>query len=206
MYSSVAFAKQRKSSLAILNRRRQVYKTLARHIDRQRVSLAVLRGLKMRTFTTATALTLVAATHVAASRVSPKPATSSWNTYTVSHTEGSDDVPALTAALSSGNITANTTILFKKGTTYNIWSAIQFPTLNNVEVAIEGNLTYPESITDVQSTYSIITNVDYANMRCRCRCELGKLIHSSLITLPLNTDQGFPGAGCVQAVLSLLLW
>ena len=114
--------------------------------------------------------------HVAASRGSPKPAASSWNTYTVSHTEGADDVPALTAALSSGNITANTTILFKKGTTYNIWSAIQFPTLNNVEVAIEGNLTYPESITDVQSACSIMTNVSHTDRTSRCRSQLGKLI------------------------------
>ncbi|KZV74089.1 glycoside hydrolase family 28 protein [Peniophora sp. CONT] len=104
----------------------------------------------MRAFTTATAFALVAATHSAASRVSPKP-TTSWNTFTVSHTDGADDVPALKTALSSGNITANSTILFKKGITYNIWSALQFPTLNNVEVAIEGNLTYPESIVDVQS-------------------------------------------------------
>lgn len=74
-----------------------------------------------------------------------------WNVFTVPHTSDGDDTPALLAALAAGNITNNTSILFSKGVTYNIFSPIKFPVLNNVEIAIEGNLTYPEDIATVQS-------------------------------------------------------
>ena len=74
-----------------------------------------------------------------------------WQTFVVQHTDGQDDTPALTAALASGKYSANTTILFEKGKTYNIFTPITFPALNNVEVAIEGNLTYPEDIPTIQS-------------------------------------------------------
>lgn len=73
-----------------------------------------------------------------------------WQTYTVQHTPGQDDIPALAAALATGNFSSNTTILFKKGVTYNAWTAIKFPSFTNVEVAIEGNITYPEDIATVQ--------------------------------------------------------
>ncbi|CAA7265052.1 unnamed protein product [Cyclocybe aegerita] len=72
-----------------------------------------------------------------------------WNTFKVQHTPGEDDTPALLAALP--NLTADTTILFEEGITYNIFTPITFPVLNNVEVAIEGNLTYPDSIPIVQA-------------------------------------------------------
>lgn len=75
---------------------------------------------------------------------------SGWNTFTVPHTDGQNDTPGLLSVLSAGNFTANSTILFKKGITYNIFTPIKFPTLNNVEVAIEGNLTYPADIPTVQ--------------------------------------------------------
>ena len=76
-----------------------------------------------------------------------------WNVFKVPHTAGGDDTPALLTALAAGDITANATILFEKGVTYNIFTPITFPVLNNVEVAIEGNLTYPEDIPTVQSRF-----------------------------------------------------
>ena len=48
------------------------------------------------------------------------------------------------------NVSANATILFEKGVTYNIFTPITFPTFTNVEVSIQGNLTYPANITAVQ--------------------------------------------------------
>ena len=77
-----------------------------------------------------------------------------WQTYVVEHTDGQDDASVLTAALATGNFSANTTILFEKGKTYNIFTPIKFPVLNNVEVAIEGNLTYPDDMATIQSVLS----------------------------------------------------
>ncbi|KIP01758.1 glycoside hydrolase family 28 protein [Phlebiopsis gigantea 11061_1 CR5-6] len=82
---------------------------------------------------------------------------SGWNTFTVPHTDGQNDTPGLLSVLSAGNFTANSTILFKKGITYNIFTPIKFPTLNNVEVAIEGNLTYPADIPTVQAAVASST-------------------------------------------------
>lgn len=72
-----------------------------------------------------------------------------WSTYVVPHIDGADDVPGLTTALA--NFTEDATILFDKGTTYNIWTPLIFPELTNVEVLIEGNLTYPEDIPTIQA-------------------------------------------------------
>lgn len=80
-----------------------------------------------------------------------------WTTYVVPHTAGADDTPALAAAFATGNYSANATILFQKGVTYNIFTPITFPKFNNVEVAIEGNLTYPDSISTIQSGPSVFT-------------------------------------------------
>lgn len=77
---------------------------------------------------------------------------SAWQTFVVPHTDGQDDIPALAAALAAGNYTSNTTIVFKKGVTYNIFTSIKFPVLNNVEIAIEGNWTLPADISTVQGT------------------------------------------------------
>ncbi|KAJ7053866.1 pectin lyase-like protein [Mycena amicta] len=71
-----------------------------------------------------------------------------WSTFAVPHTAGSDDTPGLLALVSSHP--ANATILFSKGTTYNIFTAIKFPVLTNVEIRIEGNLTYPNDIATIQ--------------------------------------------------------
>ncbi|GLB43691.1 putative glycosyl hydrolase 28 family protein [Lyophyllum shimeji] len=72
-----------------------------------------------------------------------------WNTFVVPHTDGQDDTPILTAALA--NYTTNSTILFQKGVTYNILTPIKFPVFTNVEVRIEGNLTYPTDIATIQA-------------------------------------------------------
>lgn len=71
-----------------------------------------------------------------------------WKTFTVPHVAGGDDTPALVAAVA--NFSTNSTILFEKGITYNIFTPIKFPVLTNVEVRIEGNLTYPTDIPTIQ--------------------------------------------------------
>ena len=73
-----------------------------------------------------------------------------WNTFTVPHSPGQDDTPAILAALPG--FSANSTILFQEGFTYNIFTPIKFPTLSNVEIRIEGNLTYPTDIPTIQGT------------------------------------------------------
>ena len=87
------------------------------------------------------------------------PCVAAWSTFTVPHTDGQDDTPALITALATGNYSTNATILFAKGTKYNIFTPIRFPTLTNVEVRIEGNLSYPDSITAVQSAFSFFSQV-----------------------------------------------
>ncbi|PPQ69987.1 hypothetical protein CVT26_013275 [Gymnopilus dilepis] len=73
----------------------------------------------------------------------------SWSTFVVPHAEGKDDTPALLAALPK--FSTNSTILFQQGITYNIFTPVKFPALTNVEVRIEGNLTYPSDIPTVQA-------------------------------------------------------
>ncbi|KAJ3967342.1 pectin lyase fold/virulence factor, partial [Lentinula raphanica] len=74
----------------------------------------------------------------------------SWSTFVVPHTSSQDDTPALTSTLA--NFSSNSTIIFQKGITYNIFTPIKFPTLTNVEILIEGNLTYPTNITAIQGS------------------------------------------------------
>jgi len=74
---------------------------------------------------------------------------SAWTTFTVPHTDGADDTPGLIAAI--GNFTSNASIVFQKGVTYNILTPIKFPVFTNVEVSIEGNLTYPTDIPTIQA-------------------------------------------------------
>ncbi|KIK71450.1 glycoside hydrolase family 28 protein [Collybiopsis luxurians FD-317 M1] len=73
----------------------------------------------------------------------------SRSTFVVPHAPGKDDTPALTAALIK--FSSSSTILFKKGITYNIFTPIKFPVLTNVDVRIEGNLTYPTDIPTIQN-------------------------------------------------------
>ncbi|KIM38231.1 glycoside hydrolase family 28 protein [Hebeloma cylindrosporum] len=72
-----------------------------------------------------------------------------WSTFTVPHSPGNDDTPALLAALPG--FATNSTILFQEGITYNIFTPIKFPVLNNVDIRIEGNLTYPADIPTIQA-------------------------------------------------------
>ena len=68
--------------------------------------------------------------------------------FEVPHTDGDDDTPSLLSKIA--NYTSDATIIFKKGITYNIFTPIKFPPLSNVEIKIEGNLTYPTNITAIQ--------------------------------------------------------
>jgi len=73
-----------------------------------------------------------------------------WTTYVVPHSDGKDDTPALAAAFAADpKLATNATILFKQGVTYNILTPISFPSLENVLVSIQGNLTYAA---DIQAT------------------------------------------------------
>jgi hypothetical protein len=82
-----------------------------------------------------------------------------WTTFVVPHNlSGGDDMPTLTAAFVSSNGTArslavNSTIIFKKGITYNFFSAIRLPVLQNVEIRIEGNMSYLEDIPALQGGF-----------------------------------------------------
>jgi hypothetical protein len=74
-----------------------------------------------------------------------------WTTYIVPHNPSSDDISPLSTLLNSNSaLTANASIVFQEGVTYNAWSAIKFPKLTNVEIRMEGNLSLPESIETVQ--------------------------------------------------------
>jgi hypothetical protein len=81
---------------------------------------------------------------------------SAWTTYVVPHKQGQDDTPALMAALATH--TSSATILFQSGVTYNIFTPVKFPVLSNVEISIQGNLSYPTDIATVQSKYDDMLN------------------------------------------------
>jgi hypothetical protein len=87
--------------------------------------------------------------------------TRAWNTFTVPHADGKDDTPALAAALATGNYSSNATILFQKGVKYNMFTPIVFPKLENVEVRVEGNISYPTDVASVQGTTFGIYRVGY---------------------------------------------
>ncbi|KAG8764316.1 hypothetical protein FRC12_008200 [Ceratobasidium sp. 428] len=70
-------------------------------------------------------------------------------TFVVPHVNGQDDSPAVVAALA--NYSSDSLILFKKGITYNLFTPINFGKLTNVEIAFEGNATYPTDIATVQA-------------------------------------------------------
>ena len=74
-----------------------------------------------------------------------------WTTYIVPHSSGNDDTPALTAAFSKNSaLSTNATILFQKGITYNILTPLVFPSLQNVIVSIQGNITYAADVKKTQ--------------------------------------------------------
>lgn len=78
-----------------------------------------------------------------------------WQTFVVPHSfdRSADDAPLLTKTLASGSLSSNTTILFEKGITYNVFSPVTFPVLHNVEIVIEGNLSYPVDIGAIQCAF-----------------------------------------------------
>ncbi|EJD43225.1 hypothetical protein AURDEDRAFT_199571 [Auricularia subglabra TFB-10046 SS5] len=71
------------------------------------------------------------------------------STFVVPHSPGQDDSPSVVAALAK--YSANATILFKSGVSYNIWTPIVFSGLKNVEIVMEGNLTLPSDVPTVQA-------------------------------------------------------
>lgn len=74
-----------------------------------------------------------------------------WTTYVVPHSLGNDDTPALAAAFSiNPGLATDATILFQQGVTYNILTPIVFPTLQNVIVSVQGNITYAADIQETQ--------------------------------------------------------
>ena len=81
-----------------------------------------------------------------------------WTTYVVPHISDQDDFGPLGQALKNATLTTNATILFEKGTTYNAFTAIKFPTLTNVEIVIEGNVTIPTHIATVQGEFMAHTD------------------------------------------------
>ena len=81
-----------------------------------------------------------------------------WTTYTVPHSSGKDDTPALAAAFNADkSLTTNATILFQKGVTYNMATPITFPNFQNVIVSIQGNITYGADIKATQGENSETT-------------------------------------------------
>ena len=86
-----------------------------------------------------------------ASALSPVSLVLAWTTYIVPHSGGNDDTPALMAAFAANPmLTANATIIFKKGVTYNILTPIRFPRFENVIVSVQGNLSYAADIQKTQ--------------------------------------------------------
>ena len=80
-----------------------------------------------------------------------------WTTYVVPHSDGNDDTPALAAAFAANpELTANATILFQQGVTYNILTPILFPYFENVVVSVQGNLSYGADVKATQGEWPII--------------------------------------------------
>lgn len=124
-----------------------------------------------------------------------------WSTFVVPHTAGQDDTPALVAALPQ--YATNSTILFEEGVTYNIFTPIKFPVLNNVNVRIEGNLTYPTDIPTIQgaSQSRLVaqndkrSNCHLANVSSNCgRLSMLTSLLFKVISPYAITAKSFPGS------------
>ena len=90
------------------------------------------------------------------------PAALAWTTYTVPHSGGGDDTPALISALSSRpELTTDATILFQAGLTYNLKTPVNFPYLNNVLIKLEGNLTFANDIGATQGANSKVKRLAF---------------------------------------------
>jgi len=62
--------------------------------------------------------------------------------------EGDDTPGILNATAHCGE---HSRLLFAAGTTYNLFTPLQFSSINNVEFVFEGNLTLSENVTEVQN-------------------------------------------------------
>lgn len=109
-----------------------------------------------------------------------------WKTFEVPHVDCQDDTPTLLAALPE--YTLDSTILFKKGVHYNIWTPVKFPVLTNVEVRVEGNLSYPEDMATVQgeqfsllasSSFSWNAHLSSAIVGSSVSCHIGRSLQAS---------------------------
>jgi len=78
-----------------------------------------------------------------------------WTVFKVPYSYGSDDAPALNAALKSHpEYVTNATILFEKGIKYNLDTPVHFPRLTNAIVSVQGNISYAANIAATQGTES----------------------------------------------------
>ncbi|KAJ7695337.1 pectin lyase-like protein [Mycena olivaceomarginata] len=88
-----------------------------------------------------------------------------WTTFVMPHNlSGGDDMPTLTVVFVSSNgttrnLAVNSTIIFKKGITYNFFSTIRLPVLQNVEIRIEGNMSYGGYSGFARMTFTGGTNI-----------------------------------------------
>jgi len=107
-----------------------------------------------------------------------------WTVYTVPHSGGNDDSPALNAALKSHpEYVTDATILFKQGIKYNLNTPVYFPRLVNAIVSVQGNISYAANIAATQGTEShrnrVIRVVDISS-RCSFPLEIVKYPQQSV--------------------------
>lgn len=67
-------------------------------------------------------------------------------------TAGGDDSPGIVAAVAACG--SNSRVIFSSCVTYNLWTPVTFSNLNNVEFVINGNLTLPPNVTQVEAVVS----------------------------------------------------
>lgn len=84
----------------------------------------------------------------ARSEAPPRPFKS--KTFVVPQQDGQDDAVAIRNALA--NFSSDSTILFEKSKTYSILTPLNFGSLENVDIIIEGNITLPDNISQVQGS------------------------------------------------------
>jgi hypothetical protein len=116
-----------------------------------------------------------------------------WRAFTVPHIDdNSDDTPALQAVLNE--YSTDSTILFEKGVYYNIFTPIIFPSLKNVEVRIEGNLSYPSDMATIQGAYTLHLVVRMNDLDSRSDCCFSCACFGYITAFLLTTgEQNFPG-------------
>ena len=115
------------------------------------------------------------------------PAALAWTTYTVPHSGGGDDTPALISALKSRpELRSQATIVFQKGLTYNLATPVKFPYLENVTIQIQGNISFATDIAATQGANSRVEQLAFGIynqvcsssarcIRCKPRCSSPRL-------------------------------